>query len=236
MRKILDFLRADWDRMSPRFITFQAVFFYLIIIAGAWAMADYQEELLDKATSEYQEELVNRRNFRTKVDFENLQSIMDLSVEFHFDPTIVMIVDHHSRLNVRRLEPAWQIIKSHEFMTHLTLSLIDIESRGNTFAKSNKNAYGLTQFLLPTARDYEPDVTVSDLYDQETNIRIFFKHFERLLGKYNGNVTKVLDAWNRGEGTVDKLLAQNINPANGYSEAVYRVAVANNRFRIGRIY
>jgi len=236
MRKILDFLRADWDRLSPRLLMPQAVLLYLLVIAAVFVWSAYQEELVGRADSEYQEELTKLRNFQTKTDFEHLQSIMDLSIEFHFDPTIVMIVDHHSRLNVHRLEPAWQIIKSHEFMTHLTLSLIDIESRGNTFAKSNKNAYGLTQFLLPSARDYEPDVTVSGLYDQETNIRIFFKHFERLLVKYNGNVTKVLDAWNRGEGTVDKLLARNINPANGYSEAVYRVAVANNRFRIGRIY
>ena len=157
-----------------------------VVVAGAFFLAhvieggsvSHQEEI---ASFEYQEDLTKLRSFQMETDFERLQSIMDLSVEFHFDPTIVMIVDHHSRLNVHRLEPAWQIIKSHEFMTHLTLSLIDIESRGNTFAKSNKNAYGLTQFLLPTARDYEPDVTVAGLYDQETNIRIFFKHFERLL-------------------------------------------------------
>lgn len=236
MRKLLDFLRADYSKLSwwVVLICFTLTFFGFTF-AKAALTSSFQGDSL-RLESEYQADLVKLRNFRMETDFEHLQSIMDLSVEFHFDPTIVMIVDYHSRLNVHRLEPAWQIIKSHEFMTHLTLSLIDIESRGKTFAKSNKNAYGLTQLLLPTARDYEPDVTVSGLYDQETNIRIFFLHFERLLVKYNGNVTKVLDAWNRGEGTVDKLLAQNINPANGYSEAVYRVAVANNRFRIGRIY
>ena len=236
MRKILDFLRADYARLKWRVVLLG----FVITSLGFTVIKAVQTDGLRVASlnteAEYHQELTKLRNFQMELDFERLQSIMDLSVEFHFDPTIVMIVDHHSRLNVHRLEPAWQIIKSHEFMTHMTLSLIQIESNGKTFAKSNKNAYGLTQLLLPTARDYEPNVTVSGLYDQETNIRIFFLHFERLLVKYNGNVTKVLDAWNRGEGTVDKLLAQNINPANGYSEAVYRVAVANNRFRIGRMY
>lgn len=232
MQKILDFLRADFSKTREGLLY---LLLFVIVVGGA-IYSDGRKAYERTKEVEYQQELTKLRSLQVETDFERLQSIIDLSVEFHFDPTIVMIVDHHSRLNVNRLEPAWQIIKSHEFMTHLTLSLIDIESRGKTFAKSNKNAYGLTQLLLPTARDYEPDVTVSGLYDQETNIRIFFMHFERLLEKYNGNVTKVLDAWNRGEGTVDRLLAQNINPANGYSDAIYKVAVANNRFRIGRIY
>lgn len=236
MRKLLDFLRADYAKLSWRSVCIMSVVAIVVFVAVRAINGERIRDGLSKVEYEYQQELMKLHSFQMETDFERLQSILDLSVEFHFDPTIVMIVDHHSRLNVNRLEPAWQIIKSHEFMTHLTLSLIDIESRGKTFAKSKKNAYGLTQLLLPTARDYEPDITISGLYDQETNIRIFFRHFERLLDKYNGNVTKVLDAWNRGEGTVDKLLAKNVNPANGYSEAVYRVAVSNNRFRIGRTY
>ena len=229
MRKLLDFLRADIVKIRPLKVLGYGfgVAFLLALMAGVIDSRTDQDEL------QYHEELSRANRLKERSDFNHLQSIMDLSIEFHFDPTIVMIVDHHSRLNVDRTEPSWSIIKSHEMMTHITLSLIDIESNGKTFAKSNKKAYGLTQLLLPTARDYEPDVSVSDLYDQETNIRIFFKHFERLLDKYNGNVTKVLDAWNRGEGTVDKLLASNINPANGYSDAIYKVALANNRTRIG---
>jgi hypothetical protein len=229
MRKILDFLRDDLVKIRPLKI--------LGYLGGTVALLVFWAGSIDSRDSyveaQYHEELSRVQRLQERADFDHLQAIMDLSVEFHFDPTIVMLVDHHSRLNVDRNEPAWSIVKTHEMMTHITLSLIDIESNGNTFAKSNKNAYGLTQFLLPTARDYVPDVTVNDLYDQETNIRIFFMHFERLLEKYDGNVTKVLDAWNRGEGTVDKLLAKNVNPANGYSDAIYKVALANNRSRIG---
>ncbi len=229
MRKLLDFLRADIIKVRPfKIIGYGFIVGILVMLASG-----FRDSVREQAEFEYNAELAKVTRIRERADFNHLQAIMDLSVEFHFDPTIVMLVDHHSRLNVDRNEPAWSIVKSHEMMTHMALSLIQIESNGNTFAKSKKNAYGLTQFLLPTARDYVPDVTVSDLYDQETNIRIFFMHFERLLGKYNGNFTKVLDAWNRGEGTVDKLLAINVNPANGYSDAIYRVALANNRTRIG---
>lgn len=233
MRKLLDFLRADYAKVSWWWMALATV-----IIAGAFVGAHIIQTGGELHQSEadsfkYQEAFESANRLQERADFNHLQAIMDLSIEFHFDPTIVMLVDHHSRLNVDRNEPAWSIVKSHEMMTHMALSLIQIESNGNTFAKSKKNAYGLTQFLLPTARDYVPGVTVSELYDQETNIRIFFMHFERLLEKYNGNFTKVLDAWNRGEGTVDKLLAINVNPANGYSDAIYKVALANNRSRIG---
>lgn len=186
-----------------------------------------------RESATYQATLVSLGHLSTRTNYDRVSSIMDLSIEFHFDPTIVMLVDHYSRENVDRNELAWSIVKDHEVVTHIALSLIKIESNGNTFATSNKKAYGLTQLLLPTAQDYEPDVTVAQLYDQETNIRIFFMHFERLLEHYEGNMTKVLHGWNRGEGTVDKLLARNIDPANGFSEAIYKVALTNNRMRIG---
>ena len=229
MKKLLDFLRSDLAKIRPTRIILYGFGVGILVLLATGLIESRREQ----SEFQYNVELSMAYQLKESSDFSHLQSIMDLSIEFHFDPTIVMLVDHHSRINVDRNEVAWSIIKSHEFMTHLTLSLIDIESNGKTFAKSNKKAYGLTQLLLPTARDYVPDVTASDLYDQETNIRIFFMHFERLLEKYNGNVTKVLDAWNRGEGTVDKLLARNINPANGYSDAIYKVALANNRTRIG---
>ena len=229
LRKLLDFLRDDIVKVRPVKIVGYALGVALLLALASGVI----DSRVEHDEARYHEELASAHRLKERADFNHLQSIMDLSIEFHFDPTIVMLVDHHSRLNVDRNEIPWSIIKSPEMMTHITLSLIDIESNGKTFAKSNKSAYGLTQLLLPTARDYVPGVTVTDLYDQETNIRIFFMHFERLLKKYNGNVTKVLDAWNRGEGTVDKLLASNIDPANGYSAAVYKVALSNNRSRIG---
>ena len=203
------------------------------VIALAWLLGPNPfRDSGDEAVAQYDEFLVELEHLITETDYDRVSAIMDLSIEFHFDPTIVMLVDHYSRLNVDREKLAWSIVKDHEVMTHVALSLIKIESNGNTFAKSNKNAYGLTQLLLPTARDYDPDVTRAQLFDQETNIKIFFMHFERLLRHYEGNLTKVLHGWNRGEGTVDKLLAANIDPSNGFSAAIYKVALTNNRMRM----
>jgi len=232
MQKILSFLRSDCRKLRypiPLIILISLSLGAVLVNVGiAWDRSVYES----RESSEYLNLLVDLSNMKKIARFEKVSVIMDLAVEFHFDPTIVMIVDHYSREHVDREKPAWSIVKEHEVVTHIALSLIKIESNGNTFATSKKKAYGLTQLLLPTARDYEPEVTRAMLYDQETNIRIFFMHFERLLKHYEGNMTKVLHGWNRGEGTVDGLLARNIDPANGFSAAIYKVALTNNRARM----
>jgi len=230
MQKFKDFLYSKdvlWRRVA---LVVGLCFIFIVVVADGprGRVAELRAE-----REQFEEFLVELGHVGTKADYDHLSAIMDLSIEFHFDPTIVMIVDHHSRLNVDKEKLAWSIVKSHEVMTHVALSLIKIESNGNTFATSNKKAYGLTQLLLPTARDYDSGVTRAQLFDQETNIRIFFMHFERLLEHYEGNLTKVLHGWNRGEGTVDKLLARNIDPANGFSDAIYKVALTNKRVRLG---
>lgn len=229
MQKFKDFLYSKdvhWRRVGV------IACLYLVVMAVAFNGPRVRLVELNADREQFEEFLVELRKIGFKADYDHVSAIMDLSIEFHFDPTIVMLVDHYSRLNVDRDKLAWSIIKDHEVMTHVALSLIKIESNGNTFAASNKKAYGLTQLLLPTARDYDPEITRSKLFDQETNIRIFFMHFERLLEHYEGNLTMVLHGWNRGEGTVDKLLAKNIDPANGFSAAIYKVALTNNRVRL----
>lgn len=229
MQKLKDFFSSR-EVLWPRVAVFSVLSFVLLVISyGNPVFTRIQPE---RSMKEYEEFLVEFEHISTRGRYDRVSAIMDLSVEFHFDPTIVMLVDHYSRLNVDKEKLAWSIVKDHEVMTHVALSLIKIESNGNTFATSNKKAYGLTQLLLPTARDYEPEITRSMLYDQETNVRIFFMHFERLLEHYDGNLTKVLHGWNRGEGTVDKLLALNIDPSNGFSDAIYKVALTNNRMRM----
>lgn len=232
MKKIMSSLRADYRKMDLR-VPIGAVIVFSIFASVSFALVNRDRGIaLDREESRYSDFLADFSNVRGGENYDRMSSIMDLSIEFHFDPTIVMIVDHYSRIHVHPEELAWSIVKNHAMMTHIALSLIKIESNGDTFATSRKKAYGLTQLLLPTARDYAPEVTRTNLYDQETNIRIFFMHFERLLEKYEGNLTKVLHGWNRGEGTVDALLARNIDPANGFSESIYRVALRNNRSRL----
>lgn len=79
-------------------------------------------------------------------------------------------------------------------------------------------SWGLMQLVLATARDYEP-VAVSDLNNEEINLRIAAKHFSRLYRKF-----KVLEhavkAYNQGEGNMAKEIASRKNGnVSGYAQA-----------------
>jgi len=54
----------------------------------------------------------------------------------------------------------------------------------------------------------------------ETNLRVGFRYLRYLIDKYDGNVRLALTAYNRGPGTVDRLLRQGRNPDNGYAGKV----------------
>ena len=55
---------------------------------------------------------------------------------------------------------------------------------------------GLMQILMATANQYEP-VTVNDLFDPRTNLRIGIAHVRMLLGRY-GRLDDVISAYNAG--------------------------------------
>jgi soluble lytic murein transglycosylase-like protein len=81
-------------------------------------------------------------------------------------------------------------------------------------------AVGLTQLLPSTARWMAPGTTRSDLMTPETNLRVGFQYLRYLMDKYGGDEKLALTAYNRGPGTVSKLLARGKNPDNGYAEKV----------------
>ena len=81
-------------------------------------------------------------------------------------------------------------------------------------------AFGYTQLQLPTARFYEPDVTASQLFDRETNLRIGFRFLGDLLEQFDYDMQVALVAYNRGPAKVAGILAKGGDPANGYAEAV----------------
>jgi soluble lytic murein transglycosylase-like protein len=81
-------------------------------------------------------------------------------------------------------------------------------------------AFGYTQLQLPTARFYHPDVTASQLFDRETNLRIGFRFLRDLLEQFDHDMQVALVAYNRGPGKVAGILAKGGDPANGYAEAV----------------
>lgn len=104
--------------------------------------------------------------------------------------------------------------------TDLAFNLVRVESQFNPRAVSPVGALGLTQLMPETARLLAPGVTREELFDRETNLRLGFRFFRYLLNYYRGDVRLALLAYNRGPNTVDRLLAQGIDPGNGYSRAV----------------
>ena len=140
-------------------------------------------------------------------------------------PEIVKIVHRNAVQSVDPSEPEWRLLRSPEALTYVILSLIHTESGGDPQAVGDDGrARGLTQIWHSTAHSYGP-VTPDALLDPATNIEFAFKHFRYLLKKYKGNFPLALYGWNRGTGTVDRLIRYGNSPANGYGRKVYRAAL-----------
>ena len=67
----------------------------------------------------------------------------------------------------------------------LVLAVVQAESAGNPYAVSKKNARGLGQFMLYTARTLRPDefLTYTDLHEVETNLDLCAQHLRELAEK-----------------------------------------------------
>lgn len=104
----------------------------------------------------------------------------------------------------------------------LGFGLVQLESSFKNSATSHVGAVGLTQLMPRTAEWLQPGVTMKDLRNQDTNLRIGFKYLNQLMEKYDGDRRLALLAYNRGPGTVDRVLKQGGNPDNGYVEGVMK--------------
>ncbi|HEU0016584.1 MAG TPA: lytic transglycosylase domain-containing protein [Longimicrobium sp.] len=106
----------------------------------------------------------------------------------------------------------------------MAFGLVRTESAFKNSATSHVGAIGLTQLMPATARWMKKDVTIRDLRNPETNLSIGFKYLSELLDKYDGDKELALLAYNRGPGTVDRVLKRGGNPDNGYPDMVLRDA------------
>lgn len=102
----------------------------------------------------------------------------------------------------------------------LAFGLVRTESEFKDYATSRVGAVGLTQLMVPTARWFKRDATVADLRDSETNLEIGFRYLNELIDRYEGDVELALTAYNRGTGTVDRVLERGGDPDNGYARKV----------------
>ncbi|MGQ0640874.1 MAG: transglycosylase SLT domain-containing protein [Gemmatimonadaceae bacterium] len=103
----------------------------------------------------------------------------------------------------------------------LAFRVVRLESRFTERAKSPVGAIGLTQLMLPTARYYEPGVTVEQLHDRHMNLRIGFRYLRDLLEEY-GSVKTALLVYNRGPLAVLIEKELGIDPSNGYDYIVLK--------------
>lgn len=107
-----------------------------------------------------------------------------------------------------------------ELPPELAFGLVRTESEFKDYATSHVGAIGLTQLMLPTANWFKKGVTEDELRDSETNLRIGFRYLGELIDRYHGDVELALTAYNRGTGTVDRVLAKGGDPDNGYAGKV----------------
>jgi soluble lytic murein transglycosylase-like protein len=103
----------------------------------------------------------------------------------------------------------------------LAFRLIRLESRFDPTAVSPVGAVGLSQLMLGTAREFEPNVTREDLMDPDINLRIGFRYLRALIREYK-DLKIALLVYNRGPVAVQNALALGIDPANGYDNVILR--------------
>ena len=193
------------------------------VLAGFVFLIDQAHQLKDQIV------VLSEQNQMLTEKAEHLSYVNDLAIEFSMDPAIVTLVDRYARQYMKNGGPEWRLVRTPEFMSYMMLSLIYVESKGNTEATGDDGrARGLTQIWVSTAREYG-NVTPEQLHRPETNISFAFKHFQHLLQKYRGNLALALYAWNRGTGKVDRLLVYGESPQNGYAKKVYEAALVSNR-------
>ena len=102
----------------------------------------------------------------------------------------------------------------------VAFGLVAVESEFKPTALSPVGAIGLAQLMPATARLLRPGTTRSDLREPEINLSLGFRFLRDLLVKYDGDTTLALLAYNRGPGTVDRILERGGNPDNGYADRV----------------
>ncbi|HET7460023.1 MAG TPA: lytic transglycosylase domain-containing protein [Longimicrobium sp.] len=102
----------------------------------------------------------------------------------------------------------------------VAFGLVRTESAFKSSATSPVGAVGLTQLMPSTARFIRRGVTRSDLRNPEVNLSIGFRYLRDLIEKYDGDTELALTAYNRGPGTVDRVLKRGGDPDNGYAGMV----------------
>jgi soluble lytic murein transglycosylase-like protein len=117
-------------------------------------------------------------------------------------------------------EDIFDIAREQSIEPKLAYGLVKTESTFDERAVSHVGARGLTQVMPRTAAWLVPGTKTEDLYDRQTNLRLGFRYLSQMRDKYKGDIRLALLAYNRGPGTVDKVLKRGGDPNNGYADKV----------------
>lgn len=110
----------------------------------------------------------------------------------------------------------------HEIEPEVAFGLVRTESEFKNYATSRVGAIGLTQLMPGTARWFQRGITVTQLRDEDTNLEIGFRYLAELIDRYDGDLHLALTAYNRGTGTVDRVVERGGDPDNGYAGLVLK--------------
>ncbi|MFZ7101327.1 MAG: lytic transglycosylase domain-containing protein [Peptococcaceae bacterium] len=111
---------------------------------------------------------------------------------------------------------------------NLIISVIAAESEFHPFCKGTLDDTGLMQIRQKYAPYWtklmgiDPPQNRDQLFDIETNIHIGTFILQRLLNRYQGNMERVLVAYNAGETYVDRKLREALSLPKGYVKRVSR--------------
>lgn len=147
---------------------------------------------------------------------------LDPAVAVRRDQTIDSNLQRYREYDVPRdlAEQIYDQAIEAEIDPDLAFGLVHAESSFKNSATSHVGAIGLTQLMPKTAEWLEPGTSRDELRNPETNLRIGFRYLRDLVKRYDGDTDLALLAYNRGPGTVDKVLKKGGNPDNGYTELV----------------
>ncbi len=92
----------------------------------------------------------------------------------------------------------------HDLPIDLVLAVAATESNWDPDARSHANAHGIMQIQWPgTAKDLGVE-RVSELYNPCLNIELGSRYLKELLGRFDGDETKALAAYNYGPGRIER--------------------------------
>lgn len=166
-----------------------------------------QRVLAEQAVVAHERQLAQQRLEEETERLEREQQFQVASLAREFRIPVTLAAEIHEAAVEEQIAP------------RMAFGLVRAESSFRAKVVSPVGAVGLTQLLPSTARWLEPGTTRTDLMTPETNLRIGFKYLRHLIDRF-GNAELALTAYNRGPGTVSKLLKRGKNPDNGYAEKV----------------